>query len=248
MRTRGKGLCGAVAAGLLFGLATLPGAVAAGPGGDALASGGGAALLAPIAPVTPDAPNHAPLAVRAALVGVVVPVYARLEPITPLEPDPGLAFAPLRVRVGRLSPTALPRYDALGGAAVAELALPRYDALSGAAVAGVALPAFGPLRVQAAALGPEAGPAYAPLDWQAPEHGLPVLPVYAPLGGAGAVGLDRLLTPLDLWRHGPLGMLRAEAERAAADGDFERYEALKARFFEQYRIAVQRRAVHGGRE
>lgn len=51
----------------------------------------------------------------------------------------------------------------------------------------------------------------------------------------------------DVWRQGPLGEIITQALRARSAGDRERYEALVARYWKEYRSAQARRQALGGR-
>ena len=57
--------------------------------------------------------------------------------------------------------------------------------------------------------------------------------------------LNRFMTPEQLWRYGPLGVLGAEGNAAAERGDLERFDELGARFWDLYRAATERRATFG---
>ena len=67
--------------------------------------------------------------------------------------------------------------------------------------------------------------------------------VYGKLWGTSAVELDPFLTPLRLWRCGPLGVIKAAAVEAAERGDRETFDYLKGRFWVLYESAAARRAA-----
>ena len=126
-------------------------------------------------------------------------------------------------------------------------ALPVIPALSAARGVQSQIPEMAPLTVRAGRLAGTLTAAYAALPGVAAlDPGR--LPGYGPLSETGAVAHDPFLTLHDLWRQGPLGMLRDEALRADEAGEQERYAELSRRFWEWYRIAIERRAVFGNRE
>lgn len=185
--------------------------------------------LVRVEPLSGSVAGHAALGVRA---GPVDGVITGFEPLAGIEAVDGEAFILLPVMPGGMlaphevvAPVSAP---VIGAAERLETDLPDVH-VPVAVMQGIEprTPATRPIETEAMGLDTE-------------------IAVYGRLYAPDAVAHDRFVTPLEIWRNSPLGILRAAANSAAQSGDQERFEELSARFWELYSTAVKRRTVFGG--